>query len=204
MGRDHLTRDQVLDAAMDLVETSGANGLSMRSLAAKLGVAPTAIYWHVGNKEALRDALVDLIAPKVFKVRTSGRDPEARVLSTARSLLRALDAHPHLAGLAYERGRLLELLTPARHALAEAFMAAGLEGTAAVAATNAVVQLVGDRATTRYNTAGVMEQRLDTEAVRRSGSLTDPRLERQLGTVPNADATFEVSLRAMVRGLLRA
>ena len=33
----------------------------MRTLSEKLGVSVTSIYWHVGNKEALLDALVERI-----------------------------------------------------------------------------------------------------------------------------------------------
>jgi AcrR family transcriptional regulator len=48
----------VLDAATELVRAQGSAALTMRRLAAELGCAVTAIYWNVGNREALLDELV--------------------------------------------------------------------------------------------------------------------------------------------------
>jgi AcrR family transcriptional regulator len=138
-----LSRDLVLGTAAAIVENEGVDKLTVRALAAKLGCAVTAIYWHVGNKEALLDAIVDGIGPQLGEVRTTGRTPEARILSTARSVLVSYSTHPALAGLAHQRGRLLVLLAPARRALAEAFTDAGLRGADVADATNAVMRLVG-------------------------------------------------------------
>jgi AcrR family transcriptional regulator len=54
-----LTEEAILDAALDLVETDGADRLSMRRLAAKLGVTPRAIYRYVPSKSQLLERLTD-------------------------------------------------------------------------------------------------------------------------------------------------
>ncbi|MCX4631812.1 TetR/AcrR family transcriptional regulator C-terminal domain-containing protein [Streptomyces sp. NBC_01443] len=46
-------RDQIVRAAIELLDAEGIEGLSMRKLGQRLGSAPTAMYWHVGNKENL-------------------------------------------------------------------------------------------------------------------------------------------------------
>ena len=51
--RDTLTREQVVDAAIDLLDTDGLEGLNMRALGTRLDSAATAVYWHVGNKDNL-------------------------------------------------------------------------------------------------------------------------------------------------------
>ena len=54
-----LNADRIIEAAMALLDREGINGLSMRRLGAELGSGATSIYWHVPNKEALLDLLVD-------------------------------------------------------------------------------------------------------------------------------------------------
>jgi TetR/AcrR family tetracycline transcriptional repressor len=57
--RAGLTRDAVLAAAHAVFAERGTAGLSMRTVAAELGVAPNALYSHVADKTALVDALLD-------------------------------------------------------------------------------------------------------------------------------------------------
>lgn len=54
-----LTREAVLQAAIAHVEREGVAALSMRALAAELGVAPNALYRHVGSKAELEFAIAD-------------------------------------------------------------------------------------------------------------------------------------------------
>jgi TetR/AcrR family tetracycline transcriptional repressor len=51
--QDALSKDSVVVAALSLIDRDGLNGFSMRALADALGVYPTAIYWHVEDKNAL-------------------------------------------------------------------------------------------------------------------------------------------------------
>ena len=53
MPRDTLTREQIVQAAIDLLDAEGLEGLNMRALGKRLGSAATAVYWHVGSKENL-------------------------------------------------------------------------------------------------------------------------------------------------------
>jgi AcrR family transcriptional regulator len=52
------TRDKILTAVRKAFERHGLEGLSLRSVAAKVGITPMAIYRHFKSKEALIDALV--------------------------------------------------------------------------------------------------------------------------------------------------
>lgn len=54
-----LSRDQILDAALTLAEERGLAAVSMRGVAARLGVTPMALYRHVGDKQGLLDGLVE-------------------------------------------------------------------------------------------------------------------------------------------------
>ncbi len=52
------TRNKILAAARRAFERHGLEGLSLRDVAARVGITPMAIYRHFENKEALVDALV--------------------------------------------------------------------------------------------------------------------------------------------------
>ncbi|WP_163506881.1 TetR/AcrR family transcriptional regulator [Fodinicola acaciae] len=53
MPRDTLTRDQIVEAAVAVLDADGITGLNMRRLGAQLGMAATAMYWHVRSKDDL-------------------------------------------------------------------------------------------------------------------------------------------------------
>jgi AcrR family transcriptional regulator len=91
-----IDREQVLDAAMRLIERDGANGLTMRRLANELGVAPTAIYWHVGKRQDLIAALVDRMLGAFEQIRPRGRIPARRVASMLAELRASLVRHYQL------------------------------------------------------------------------------------------------------------
>lgn len=53
MPRETLTRDEIVQAAIELLDREGLEGLNMRALGQRLGSAATAVYWHVGSKANL-------------------------------------------------------------------------------------------------------------------------------------------------------
>ena len=53
------TRRAILDAALDLTEESGLATLSLRGVAKRVGIVPTAFYRHFDTLDALGLALVD-------------------------------------------------------------------------------------------------------------------------------------------------
>ncbi|MGK5632745.1 TetR/AcrR family transcriptional regulator [Streptomyces sp. URMC 123] len=63
MPRETLSRDQIVRAAIELLDAEGLEGLSMRRLGQRLGSAATAMYWHVGSK----DNLIVLAADEVWR-----------------------------------------------------------------------------------------------------------------------------------------
>ena len=102
---------------MEIVRSEGADRLTIRGLAARLGVAVTAIYWHVGDKQALLDGVVDRIIEELGEVTVEGRTAEDRVLSIGRSLRASLLARPDLVALVHRQGRTASLFQPARRVL---------------------------------------------------------------------------------------
>lgn len=56
-----LDRNQIVRAALDLLDTAGFDNLTMRNLAKRLGVKAASLYWHVHNKQDLLSLLADEI-----------------------------------------------------------------------------------------------------------------------------------------------
>ncbi|MGF7177386.1 TetR/AcrR family transcriptional regulator C-terminal domain-containing protein [Azospirillum doebereinerae] len=54
-------RQDVLDAALALLDEVGMEGLTMRRLAQALGIQAPSLYWHFPSKQALLDAMADAI-----------------------------------------------------------------------------------------------------------------------------------------------
>jgi AcrR family transcriptional regulator len=126
--RRALTRERVVTEALAVVNTDGAQALSMRALARRLGVVPGALYRHVRNKDQLYDLILDAVLAEV-DCRTDPALPWIAQVATLSHRLRAvLESHPGIAALLKTR----DPVSPASLALAEAFLAplhaAGLSG----------------------------------------------------------------------------
>jgi TetR/AcrR family transcriptional regulator, tetracycline repressor protein len=92
--RAGLSREAVISAARALADREGLERLSMRTLAAELGVMPNALYSHVNGKAALLEGVLDAVLGDV-KVPSSGgwRKRLVGVFESTRAVL--LD-HPGL------------------------------------------------------------------------------------------------------------
>ncbi|MFD3946064.1 TetR/AcrR family transcriptional regulator [Streptomyces sp. NPDC058579] len=206
MARSALTREEVLATAAALVKQHGPDALTMRKLAAELGTAVTSIYWHVGNRESLLDALVERTVADLSTIGARGRTPAERIVSVARALRRELRDRPHLVAMVHERGLTERMFLPAQRALAHEVHAAGLRGARAAEVVRAVqVQVVGyvlvERNRERAPVQSPAEEELWESA---TTDPDDPALTRALARPIDPERLFTTSVRALVEGLLAA
>jgi AcrR family transcriptional regulator len=199
---DRLTRERVIDAAVTIVESDGLDGLSMRALCEKLGVSVTSIYWHVGNKDALLDALVERTQAAVVAVEPRGATPRQRLRSIALSMLSAIEEHRELIGIAHRRGAVAYVFAPARRAVAIEFHAAGLRGVPLVDATNALLQFVVGFSLTESIVARTPSGERHPLELWEGAAPIDDVAARRLALEPDLRRAFEVSLDAFIVGLL--
>ena len=61
-GTTALSRDAIVDEAIDIVGTEGLAALTMRAVAARLGVTPMAAYYYVADKEELMSLVSERIS----------------------------------------------------------------------------------------------------------------------------------------------
>jgi TetR/AcrR family transcriptional regulator, tetracycline repressor protein len=99
--RRALTEDEILDAALGLLDDGGPDAASVRGIAARVGVAPNAVYTYFPDKAAVIKALVERLLGEVdhdvFADR--GRPWRERVEALALDLRAHLSAHPGAVGL---------------------------------------------------------------------------------------------------------
>src|SRR5215213_625256 len=76
--RSAMSRDRVLRGALAVADRGGLAGLTIRSLAAELGVKPMTVYYYVANKEEILDGLVDLVFSEI-ELPTVGGDWRAEI-----------------------------------------------------------------------------------------------------------------------------
>ncbi|WP_405809143.1 TetR/AcrR family transcriptional regulator [Streptomyces sp. NBC_00210] len=205
MPRTALTREEVLRTAAALVKQHGPDALTMRKLAAELGTAVTSIYWHVGNRESLLDALVERTVKEMGAIRPVGRTPAQRVVSVARRLRRELRERPHLIAMVHERGLTERMFLPAQQALVHEVHAAGLRGARAAEAVRAVqFQVVGFVLVERNRERSPVQSPGEGELWDARTSEHDAALARALARPADPERLFTSSVRALVSALLGA
>ena len=59
-------QEQILQAAMNLIEKQGLKGLSVAAIANRIGLVPSAIYRHFKSKDDILDRILDFIQGKLF------------------------------------------------------------------------------------------------------------------------------------------
>lgn len=203
MARTTLTRGEVLDAAALLVRQHGPAALTMRKLAAELGTAVTSIYWHVGNRESLLDALVERTVQDMGAVRPAGRTPAERIHSVARILRRELRTRPHLIAMVHERGLTDRMFLPAQQALVHEVHEAGLRGARAADAVRAIqFQIIGFVLVERNRERSPAQSPAESELWDPAAAPDDPALARALACPADPERLFQLSVRALVASLL--
>jgi AcrR family transcriptional regulator len=100
--RQPLSRERALDVAMELADAGGLEAVTMRALAAELGVEAMSLYHHVANKDALLDGMVDRVFAEIAlpAMSTDWRAELRRRAQSARAVLRR---HPWAIALMESR-----------------------------------------------------------------------------------------------------
>ena len=99
--RRALTEEEILDAALSLLDDGGANAVSIRGIAAKVGVAPNAVYTYFPDKAAVIKALVERLLGELDHdlLATLGRPWRQRIEVLALDLRAHLLDHPGAVSL---------------------------------------------------------------------------------------------------------
>jgi AcrR family transcriptional regulator len=100
------SRAAILDAAAPLASVEGLEGLSIGSLASRLGMSKSGLFAHFGSKQALQLAVVDAAARvferEVIAVATAAPDGVARIVALAEAYLSYVERRVFPGGSFFE------------------------------------------------------------------------------------------------------
>jgi AcrR family transcriptional regulator len=89
----------IITAALDLIDEHGAAAFTMRALSARLGVRAPTIYWHVGSKTELLEAVVDRVVIETAPPVHCEGPWDVRVRHLFSVVRQPLVAHPNVVSL---------------------------------------------------------------------------------------------------------
>lgn len=95
---NRLTDRRIAEAALDLVDADGIDGLTMRKLAQRLGVSAMALYTYFPDREAVLEAVTQLLLTEV-EIPAEDLDWRETIRHLMRSIRRVGLRHPNAAPL---------------------------------------------------------------------------------------------------------
>jgi AcrR family transcriptional regulator len=191
-----LSRDRIRDAALDLIDSDGLAALSMRKLASNLGVQAASLYTHYPNKDAVLDAVANLLTRQVDTTGFVAGWQEG-LRTWGRSYRAALEQHPNAAPIvAAGTGERADFLAMA-NGVHGGLVGQGWPPRYATMIAASVKYLVIGAATTPFGSGFADDT---TVYLDRYPNLVQAHRIRQHAEEIDADS-FDLALRSLVDGL---
>ncbi len=209
-GQEPLTRERILEAALRVVDGEGMEALSMRRLAAELGVNPMSIYHHLPGKGAVVSGLVGLVFSGMRVPPSEGLPWRGRVRAYARAHREVVRSHPNLAlRIVSDAAAVSEAVLLGGEPLYAALEDAGLPPARIVRAADSVVDFVhgfalgeASNLSGEFDVGSELLARLEEQP---AGEV--PALRRVFGALGEEgarydfDAGFEAGLDILIKGI---
>lgn len=207
--RPPLSRERVIQAALDIVDRDGLDGLTMRALGRELGADPMAAYYHLPNKAAVLDGVVEAVWSELELPEASDKSWQTQLEEIAGAMRDTLRRHPNALPILATRPNLSApgfRLTD--HTLA-VLLDAGLPSEEALAFVNAAGEFLLGHALAESAPALPNAEDADilTAVDQAQAAENFPHLIRVLGEVDlhtlTMDRIFQAGIDAFRRGLER-
>lgn len=197
--RTGLDRDDVVAAALDLVNREGPAALTMRRLATDLDVGTPTIYWHVGGRDELVAEIIRRQADRLAERAVEGVTARERVFSAARHIWESSIEHRAITSLAHQTGTSSLLAHRLEVALVTELEAAGLAGRQAADATRAILIAVGGALVLALRDLSAYPAEFRPDALwADSDAPIAPETRAALCAAPDLDALSATTLRAVI------
>ena len=200
------SREQILTAALRIVDEEGLERLTMRRLGAELGTDPMTVYHYVPDKAALFDGLVERVFSEVELPRPDGRwDDSFRAL--ARAFRQTLLRHANVVVLVGTRPPISEAAFDLVEAATRPLLAAGFTEEQAADGVDCLGRLViGHALTEAGRPPGGDVSGGEAEHVRAQQELSASRYPslasvEQAAVAHDPNRLFELALRGLVLAL---
>lgn len=137
-----LTLDDIGAAGLAVVDRDGLGAVTIRSVAAELGVAPMSLYRYVENREQLDGLIVDQVVRAIDPAVSTRASWPNRVTTIAVRIRDAVDEHPGVVPLLLSRRHLTLASLACGESLLAALADAGLRGRARTIAFRAILAYI--------------------------------------------------------------
>ena len=185
-----LSREDIIDTAVTIVEAGGYEEMSIRSLAADLGVAPMSLYRHIRDKDDLLQEVVSRLLALVWRPAVSEDDWQEWIAEAAARLRQFLVSQPAALHVYLRRPVVFPAAVDRMEAMMGVLRRAGLDEQTARAAYGALHTYTIGFAALEASRAGWVPDSGDTS------------LARQLAAYTTA-GQFVEGLRYLLEGISR-
>jgi len=185
-----LAADEIVTAAVEILEESGLDKVSMRSVSARLGVSPVPLYSRIGNKDALLDAIAQRLLAALAPAVDDGERWDQYAVRWAKELrMRLRRVRDSRLVLWPGRGAYVEASRP----LVETMRRDGFAADAAVQACRLLT----------WATVGFGAVESGVEPPWRGAGKTRPGSDPAGVTPADADALFDLHIGYLIDGIAR-
>ncbi|NEB77908.1 TetR family transcriptional regulator [Streptomyces sp. SID14478] len=176
--QEPLSRERIVAAAVELLDTVGESGLTFRVLAERLATGPGAIYWHVAGKAELLGAATEaVVEAAVTPGDGHAGTPQDEIRALALGLFDAIDTHPWVGtqlAMATGQGPVLQVFERIGRRIRALGVPEAAWFTAASALMNYILGVAGQNAAnTRAAPPGVTDRAAFLDAVASEWSSLD-------------------------------
>ncbi|HEY2265594.1 MAG TPA: helix-turn-helix domain-containing protein, partial [Streptosporangiaceae bacterium] len=91
---DALSKERIVEAAIEILDADGENALTFRALSARLATGAGAIYHHVASKDALLATATNGVISRVVAEVDREAEPRAAIRALAVGMFDAIHTHP--------------------------------------------------------------------------------------------------------------
>ena len=142
MKAPRIEREQVILAALALLDEGGLEGLTLRKLAQTLQIQAPSLYWHFDDKQSLLDGVADALIEPVARAIPANLPWDSSVRKIAQELRSALLRHRDGARLFTGTYVVSDNVLRVSEAMIDAFVRAGAEPALASTFSFSVVYYV--------------------------------------------------------------
>jgi AcrR family transcriptional regulator len=202
-----LTRQTILEAALELINRDGLQGFSMRKLGDALGVKAMSIYSHIPSKEDILDGVLEVLYQRMQYPHELHQSPRMQLEQLAHAFRNLLRAYPNVLPLVATRPLRTQSGLSFIESILEIIQRAGIREENAIYTLNCLAGYVIGHALldvgsvpmkgVEKETTGTLNLEQLPESQFPNLHLVTPKLARR-----NPDEEFNFGLNALLNGLL--
>ena len=208
--REPLSRQRILEKALELLGDDVDAGVSMRALASALDTAPMSLYRHIRNKDDLLDGVTSLVLDRLDLEVPEDGDWTVRALAWMHGVRSQLREHPSVLPLLRTHSRYAPAFLRTINSLLVVLRSAGFDDASVVRASREIMWFTFGYAMTEIRTRqaypGVEVGAVVISAFPPAGSPETEQIQELMELLPHfakgeADETFADGARHLVAGL---